>query len=315
MKTLDLALKKIEGGSKTLQFVHRSLDHSTRPSSFSHSDLDSFICNPEIGKDGAIKIAQALEKNETLVALDLSGNKIRGRAITAICEMLRVNKTLKILYLEHNKIDDADCKKFAEVLARNEVLEELCLSYNNISDKGARAIASSLKKNRTLKELWMNGNKIRDGGARALGRALAKRKNAVELFAIGENKIRDSGAKRIAAAMGSKTNLKTVNIERNKIGAKSAKYFKKAIKKTKEQDGGSKQWFLGGNRTNIDDMEKLAGLGEAKHINMPGSLPPQHRKGGTIERAKNYIGHHVITRPRYWGEGHFDEDEKIDAVL
>mmetsp|Transcript_3925 Transcript_3925/g.4528 ORF Transcript_3925/g.4528 Transcript_3925/m.4528 type:complete len:340 (-) Transcript_3925:492-1511(-) len=314
VKTLEIALEKINGGAKTLQFVHRNMDYTSRPSSFSHSELKDHVTNPEIGKDGAIKIAKALESNDKLVALDLSGNKIRGRAITAICKMLKQNKTLRILYLEHNLIDDADCKKFAEVLSRNEVLEELCLSYNNISNKGARAIADALKKNRTLKELWMNGNKIRDGGARALGRALAERRNAVELFAIGENKVRDSGAEHIARAMGKNKNLKTVNIEKNKIGAKSAKYFKRAIKKTKDQDGAQKQWFLGGNRTNDKDMETLLGLAESKHIKMPGSLPPQHRKGGTIERAKAYMEHHVVA-PRYWGQGHFDPNAEIKGVL
>jgi len=149
VKTLEQALSKLAKGAKTLQFQHRDLAGEV-PTSYSYEELEGYVANPQIGKRGAKEIFKALESNHTCVALDLSGNDIKGKnAIIALCEMLKVNKTLRILYLENNQIDDSACKKLADVLKGNNVLEELCLSGNLITDAGAGDLAKGLRKNRT----------------------------------------------------------------------------------------------------------------------------------------------------------------------
>ena len=47
-----------------------------------------------IGNDGAISLAQALEKNSTLTSIDLSHNEIGDEGAKAIAEALEKNSTL-----------------------------------------------------------------------------------------------------------------------------------------------------------------------------------------------------------------------------
>ena len=72
-----------------------------------------------IGDQGAIAIAKALEFNAVMKTLYLNGNKIGDLGATAIAGALQVNAVLKELRLQHNKIGDSGAIAIAEALKFN----------------------------------------------------------------------------------------------------------------------------------------------------------------------------------------------------
>lgn len=71
-----------------------------------HLSLQS--CN--IGKEGALALAHALNTNATLKYLDLSHNQLGEEGIDALIEALKVNKTIKTLMLSGNGVSPAQAE-------------------------------------------------------------------------------------------------------------------------------------------------------------------------------------------------------------
>jgi hypothetical protein len=104
----------------------RILHSSDSPTSFSFLPLSigtgiylahEFACLPSIcyphassnhlGDDGVVALAPALERNKTLLELDLSHNGVATAGARALGESLVNNTTLRGLLLRGNQIDDS----------------------------------------------------------------------------------------------------------------------------------------------------------------------------------------------------------------
>ncbi|MGB1539813.1 MAG: hypothetical protein ACPG80_02540, partial [Rickettsiales bacterium] len=103
---------------------------------------------------GAVKLANALKRNETLVRFEITEADISDEAAMAFAEMLRENRTLA-------KLDFTGCK---------------------ITDKGAKALMDACESSPTLLELNLKGN--------PLGEETEKREAALMKSPKGERLLR-----------------------------------------------------------------------------------------------------------------------------
>ena len=107
----------------------------------------------QIGKEGAIAIAEALKVNAVLTNLRLFDNNIGDAGAAALGEALKVNAALNTLELQSNKISDAGATALADALKVNAALTNLDLKHNPIGDVGAVALGEGIKVNAVLQKL------------------------------------------------------------------------------------------------------------------------------------------------------------------
>ena len=91
---------------------------------------------------GAIYISQALMVNQTLLELNMNGNKIGNDGITAIAGSLS-NSNITLLHLRDCIIGLVGVTSLAAALSSNQNIRELRLYGNEITVDGARLIMKS----------------------------------------------------------------------------------------------------------------------------------------------------------------------------
>ena len=103
------------------------------------------------------KIAQALEKNNTLKHIHLNGIINSDQGAFYLAEALKVNNTLRNLEFKvHKQISDKGYSYLAEALKMNNGLIQLTFEYNNISNQGAIYFSEALKVNNHLEFLRLH---------------------------------------------------------------------------------------------------------------------------------------------------------------
>ena len=95
---------------------------------------------------GAISISQALMVNQTLLELDMSGNKIGNDGITAIAGSLS-NSSITVLGVRRCNISFVGVKSLADALSTNQNIKELWLQGNSITVDEDRLILKSAVNN------------------------------------------------------------------------------------------------------------------------------------------------------------------------
>ena len=100
----------------------------------------------------------SLPSPDLLTFCRLYDNNIGDQGAIAIAKALEVNASLKILVLENNNIGDDGAKALASALEVNASLKTLDLRVNKIGDAGATAIANAIAVNASLKleSLWVD---------------------------------------------------------------------------------------------------------------------------------------------------------------
>jgi len=147
--------KKMEGG---LDQILGQLGANISPAFIS-------VCGIELGAVRLRLLAQALEKNESCVALDLSRKRLSDQDGIAIGGMLEKNRFLQKLELEGNNLGIKAATAFANALCSNQILRSLNLDGNNLTQSGADqsgviSLAEALGKNGTLRVLLLPKNHI-----------------------------------------------------------------------------------------------------------------------------------------------------------
>jgi len=133
-------------------------------------------------------LAETLKTNNTLTAINLSGNKIGSEGTRALAEALKTNTTLTSIDLNENPISAKGAQALAEALKTNITLTSIDLSYNQIGSDGAQALAEALKTNSTLTLINLSYNNIGIEGIQALAEAL-KGNNILTSIDLEENPI------------------------------------------------------------------------------------------------------------------------------
>ena len=104
---------------------------------------------------GAISISQALMVNQTLLELQIGGNKIGDDGITAIAGSLS-NSNITQLDVEDCYIGLFGVTSLAAALSSNRNIKILWLYSNLITLNGARLIVKSAVDNGVCKSVWVD---------------------------------------------------------------------------------------------------------------------------------------------------------------
>ena len=141
-----------------------------------------------VDQDIPIIIEQAIE-NKQCTILDLTGNEITSEGAVLLADVLNKNVTLKELILYNNRLDDKGVRCLAfELSINNSTLKQLNLGFNEITDNGAQHLAQMLKTNRTLTHLWLHQNHIGDRGIQILAGVLARQNWSLQILTLFSNK-------------------------------------------------------------------------------------------------------------------------------
>eukprot|EP01091_Cochliopodium_minus_P016008 TRINITY_DN5861_c0_g1_i1.p1 TRINITY_DN5861_c0_g1~~TRINITY_DN5861_c0_g1_i1.p1 ORF type:complete len:302 (-),score=38.73 TRINITY_DN5861_c0_g1_i1:3-908(-) len=132
------------------------------------------------GNIGCKYLSRALEKNKTLIKLDLSGNKINDEGCKFLRDSLKKNSTLKSLNLAQNLLSIKSGKYICDILMNNSSLEIINLNGNFLGDKGIELISNSLKYNTSLKQLDIVYNGIKLEGSKKFSENLANNFSLLE---------------------------------------------------------------------------------------------------------------------------------------
>ncbi|EGD77569.1 hypothetical protein PTSG_08667 [Salpingoeca rosetta] len=147
-------------------------------------------CGPELslskarlGEAGALALAEALQENNTLHALDLSGADLGEAGGHHIAEVLKVNQALHTLNLSETRVGLDGAYLICLALKQNQTLHTLNLCSTLLGENGALALAGALKENRTLHTLDLDCNFLSDTAGTAIAQSLQQNKTlrALEL--------------------------------------------------------------------------------------------------------------------------------------
>ena len=105
---------------------------------------------------GAISISQALMVNQTLLELNMGGNKIGDDGITAIASSLS-NSSITLLDVNGCGISVVGVRSLAEAISSNQNIRTLWLWNNPITVDGARLIMKAAVDNAVCEYVEMNG--------------------------------------------------------------------------------------------------------------------------------------------------------------
>ena len=181
-----------------------------------------------IGDAGAVKVADTLRDNSTMLRMLLAGNSIGAEGAATLADALHSNAALKMLHLDCNQVGDAGAARFSDALRVNSTLTALHLAHNKIGDSGVAQLANALRTNVTLEGIFLSVNLIGDEGAAQL--ACALRANAsVRTLNLASNRVGDGGAGRLAAALATNSTLTKLHLDRNKIGDTGAVHLANAL--------------------------------------------------------------------------------------
>ena len=115
-----------------------------------------------ISNIGAIVLAEALKTNKTLTTLNLQQNDIGDEGVFALAEALKTNNTLTTLNLQQNDIGNEGVNRLVHVLFRreNESLIDIDFKYNNkITADVFENLKDTIRMNRTLQKLELNNGR------------------------------------------------------------------------------------------------------------------------------------------------------------
>ena len=198
--------------------------------------LEEFECkygNNLQGDIGAEMIIQALEGHSRLAKIDLSGNRVEGRALAALVGLMNnPNSSLADLDLWDCSIDDEGARMLAAALGRNSTLRKLNLGHNkNITITGWRAIFTQLQSPQSSLDgldLWKNYIDI--AVANLLANALANGTSLKALCLGTSYEITTEGWRAVFAALSSpRCVIKELDLNSNEFNDEVVTHLSNAL--------------------------------------------------------------------------------------
>lgn len=172
-----------------------------KDSHYNHLDLSG----NDLGNGGAASIAKLLLRNDSLCVLRLQSVDF-STGLLPIFEALNTNNTLTALDLSgisgvhRNTVWGQSAKALATTLQTNTVLSHLNLASCGVS-RNASLIARSCAAHCALTYLNLSGNSIGDEAAEAIFRLLSEGQCSLKTLELSHNNIGCSGLERICAGL------------------------------------------------------------------------------------------------------------------
>ena len=174
--------------------------------------------NPDVGDEGAERLASMLAANGTVHTLDVTGcgcspdleaeveGLLAGRAevdanFESLLERL-LDDDFRVtgIDLSGRRIGNAGATRLAEALSDNTQVRQLWLRGCGIGDAGARALASCLEQNMAVVDLFLADNAVGDGGIGAITDALAASNSTLVSLEMDGNPVTDAGVDALMAS-------------------------------------------------------------------------------------------------------------------
>ena len=119
--------------------------------------------------DDCDAISRLIRENKTLVALDLSGNKIGGEGLAKLADSLSGNPRIEDLDLGANTLSRSAGKSLAAILSSPTCnIQRLQLAGNQLGIYGTEELCIGLKNCKCVKSLGLQNNNIGNDGAQKL---------------------------------------------------------------------------------------------------------------------------------------------------
>ncbi|XP_065890344.1 protein NLRC3-like isoform X2 [Dysidea avara] len=131
-----------------------------------------YICNNDLGDDGAVILSGGITQTSKLRVLDIGDNKITTTGTMTIANSLTYNTSIELLDIMGNAIGQDGATAIAEAITENRTIKELNIARCKILGTGAIAVANSLWHNTSLEILNMNHITIDQDGATAIAEAI-----------------------------------------------------------------------------------------------------------------------------------------------
>ena len=187
-------------------------------------------CN-DINADAVMAIAFAVEKNTTLTSINVYNYGFRFDKVTRVlAQSLETNGNLKVLNFSNAYLGSESIIAITCIIEKSHTLTSIDLSKNDLGGDGAIAIASVLEKNTRLTSMDLSKNKIGRTCAIALAQALEKNSTLTSID-LSHNGIGNDGAKAIAKALKANTSLTLINLECCEIGYEGIEALTRALEK------------------------------------------------------------------------------------
>ncbi|XP_052792074.1 leucine-rich repeat-containing protein 74A-like [Mya arenaria] len=183
----------------------------------------------EIGENSAHYFGDVFRKNVYLTEIRLRWNGLRTEGARVVCEALEKNNSVRILDLTGNQFNDRDAIYFRDLLDENSAMYELHLSHNYFRERGGEYIADGLAANDFLRVLDLSWNHLRMGGATAIGKALAKNIN-LEVLNLSWNGMYQEGASQIATSLTRNQALRDLDLSCNRLSEACVATFLAGLK-------------------------------------------------------------------------------------
>lgn len=152
--------------------LHQSIPSSIATILYDNTVLKSLILRGcGISHVGATKISCALASNTSITVIDLSNNSL-GKGICSVALALELNNTIQKLKLSGTDTGREGGEAIVEALTVNKSLAVLDMGRNSLDDLVVTKLARSLKLNTSLRQLSLRSNSFSTIGALCLSFAL-----------------------------------------------------------------------------------------------------------------------------------------------
>lgn len=179
---LSLGAGSSDEGRSNIKFIEALSQHKT---------ITSFnLRGKDIGEDGAIVLAKAIESNHHITSISLSGYSIKNFGFITLAEAIKVSTSLKSIELDEIGIRDYEATALAEAISNHPSITSINLVRNDMGDAGAIALADAIKENQSLTSINLEGNNIGDAGAIALAEAIKDHPTKI-IIIFSDNNISD----------------------------------------------------------------------------------------------------------------------------
>ncbi|XP_053513525.1 leucine-rich repeat-containing protein 34 isoform X3 [Artibeus jamaicensis] len=173
----------------------------------------------DIGPKGGELIAKALHKNTTLKYLRMTGNKVENEGGMFFAAMLQINLSLEKLDLGDCDLGMQSVIAFSTALTQNQTIKGINLNRPILygeQEESTVHLGHMLKENHCLVELYMSKHDVRNSGLKQLSDALYLNKS-LRYLDISCNKITRDGIISLADVLKSNTTLEVIDLSFNRI--------------------------------------------------------------------------------------------------
>jgi hypothetical protein len=158
--------------------------------------------NKLIGKYGMKAFVEGLSNNKYLKIMDISGCDLQAVGLKYVSQILEKNESIVELNLFGNFGEIEGCIEIGKALEVNKTLKKLDLGLNRIRSRGMENLVKSLEKNKTLESIGLKNNKIPDKMLVKLQKFLIESKNSeIKYLSIAGNDLSEQSLSNFATEL------------------------------------------------------------------------------------------------------------------